>query len=189
MKQIETTIKILKKVINDPYCDRMTKSVVIGYLGELILKNKLEKEGLSVDHKGKQSKYDLEYEKNDTIFKIDVKTSKLKDEHKWGVKYWGWALSQGNKTKELNCTHFVCLALDEQLDAYEYFVIPAKNAKLFPSARGQFNSVNHGLIVFPKGSKKVTDKKWMESINRSEKLIKKYVLRAKKNSLLSKKII
>jgi UDP-N-acetylglucosamine transferase subunit ALG13 len=85
---ITKTIDLLRKVILDGNCERMNKSTVIGFLGELIVKEQLEKAGIIVEHCGNQTGYDLSIGEGNGI-KIDVKTSRLKDEFSCGCKHWG----------------------------------------------------------------------------------------------------
>ena len=73
MNKISKSIKLLQRVIRDSNCGRMNLSTVKGYLGELLVKNKLEQEGFKVDHAGNQSGYDLRI----GGAKIDVKFSTL----------------------------------------------------------------------------------------------------------------
>ena len=61
MSNVSDTIDLLKKVILDPNCSRMNQSTVKGYLGELLVKAKLESEGALVEHLGNQRGYDLQF--------------------------------------------------------------------------------------------------------------------------------
>lgn len=76
MKNLKNTIELLKEVIRDENCSRMNKSGVKGYLGELIVLQKLQYEGLKPEHFGNQSGIDIIVNN----VKIDVKTSTLKDD-------------------------------------------------------------------------------------------------------------
>lgn len=58
---ITNTISLLRKIIFDTNCDRMNKSTIKGFLGELIVKERLEEVGFEVKHQGNQSGYDLSF--------------------------------------------------------------------------------------------------------------------------------
>lgn len=187
MKKFKSTIKLLKKILNDPNCQRMNKAIVVGYLGELIIKNKLEKEGYKVTHRGNHGKYDLEFFKNEVLYRIDVKTSTFKDEHKWGHKYWGWPLVIS--TKDLTCSHFVCLALDEKYNEKAMYIISQKKVKFFSKALGQFKSVKHGFGLFPGKIPKILDKRWYKFMKKSKNLLDKgIIIKLTKGVKLSKEI-
>lgn len=144
---IDNTINRLKQIITDKNCERMNKSTLKGFWGELIVRRQLESEGFVVEHYGNQAGYDLFIK--DQNLKIDVKTSVLKDEFKWGIEYWGWALVHESKQKEITATHFVCLGCDRELNAKIFVVIPTEITRKFPKGIRQFSKVKHGLIVFP----------------------------------------
>jgi hypothetical protein len=148
MSNINDTIELIKKVIFDPNCARMNLSNVKGYLGELLVKAKLESEGVEVTHLGNQSGYDLELVYKGKVFKIDVKFSTLKCEYQRGEENWGWALIHQNKKREVTCTHYVCIAVDPKLEAVGYYVIRRENAELFLSGVGQFTGVKHSFMLF-----------------------------------------
>ena len=147
-----STINLLKRVIRDKNCQRMNLSNVKGYLGELIVKEQLERDGFTVEHHGNQTGYDLSID-TDRRIKIDVKASCLKDEYSWGNPYWGWALLHENKKKPVSATHFVCVGFNDNLDASIYIVIPTEIVDEFPSGIKQFSRVKNGLCLFPDGSR------------------------------------
>jgi hypothetical protein len=142
------TIALLRKVIKDPVCGRMNMSTIKGFLGELIVKERLEDAGFEVDHRGNQSGYDLSFWSEDQEFRIDVKTSTLKDELSCGRLHWGWALVHSNKRKAVSATHFMCVGLDESFEARRFILIPSEWAGKFPAGIGQFNRVKHALCAF-----------------------------------------
>ena len=144
---ISTTITRLTDIITDPNCTRMNLSTVKGYLGELLIKKKLEDEGLEVVHHGNQSGYDLSIVNTD--IKIDVKTSLPKDEFKWHKDYWGWALLHENKKKDIKASHIVCLGLKKNYSPYFFIVIPIERVGIFPRGIKQFSKVKHSLVVTP----------------------------------------
>lgn len=148
MNNINDTIEIIKKLILDPNCSRMNLSNVKGYLGELLVKAKLEGEGIEVTHLGNQSGYDLEFNYKEKIFKIDVKFSTLKSEFHPQQSNWGWALVHQNKKRTVSCTHFVCVAVDRELEIIGYYVIPQSHAESFLSGVGRFKGVKHGFLLF-----------------------------------------
>ena len=182
------TIESLRGILNDPNCEHMNKSNVKGYLGELIVKNKLEGEGVNVLHKGNQCGYDLEFQHKNTTFKIDVKLSTLKME--LGREVWGWALLHENKSKPITCSHFICVALNKQFKEKYYFIIAAKDIKLFPSAdhrgTGQFSKVKYCFMHLPRIKKTFSKKIYDGSIVESYKLLSQnivYKVESKKDIL------
>jgi len=122
----------------------MNLSNIKGYLGELYVIRKLQSEGGSIIQKGNQSGYDVGYNN----YKIDVKMSSHKDDLNAGFKFWGWALKQKNKKKPISCTHFVCIALDDNSNSKYYFIINSKHINSFPKGIGQFKSVNNGFSYY-----------------------------------------
>lgn len=148
MNNINDTIELLKKIILDPHCSRMNLSTVKGYLGELIVKAKLESEEVRVKHLGNQSGYDLEVISIGEVFKIDVKFSAFKREYHSQQDNWGWALIHGNKQRQISCTHIVCVAVDHALDVVNYYVIPKQHIELFPPGAGRFRRVKHSFLLF-----------------------------------------
>jgi hypothetical protein len=124
----------------------MNLSTVKGYLGELLVKDLLESEGVSVEHRGNQSGFDLQFSLAAEI-RVDVKMSTPKDEYKWGADYWGWALVQESKKKKLTATHFVCVGCSTKLEIERLFVVAAKDVNRFPQGIGQFSKVKHGMIL------------------------------------------
>ena len=142
------TISLLRRVIRDPNCERMNMSTIKGFVGELIVRERLEDAGFEVDHRGNQSGYDLSFWVDDQEFRIDVKTSTLKDELSCGRPHWGWALVHSNKKKAVSATHFICVGLDEDFEAQRFIIIPAEWAAKFPEGIGQLSKVKHGLCAF-----------------------------------------
>ena len=145
---VTKTIELLRKIILDKNCERMNKSTVVGFLGELIVREQLEKSDIDVEHCGNQTGYDLAIGQNRKI-RIDAKSSRLKDEYSWGCDHWGWALVHSNKKKEISATHFICVGLDHDLNASRFILIPANMANKFPPGIRQFNKVSHSMSVFP----------------------------------------
>jgi hypothetical protein len=146
MKHLDRSIKRLKTIISDPHCKKMNLSNIKGYLGELFVAQKLISEGLKIEMRGNQSGYDIEVPK----FKIaiDVKFSTIKSEVKNCPNYWGWALKHKNKVKPISCTHFICVAVDEELNPFKYYILTANNLNKFPqSAIGQFKNVERGCVL------------------------------------------
>jgi hypothetical protein len=160
----KTSIERLKDIITDENCKKMNLSNVKGYLGELIVLEKLLKEKVTVEQKGNQSGYDIEI--IDLGIKIDVKLSTIKTEVKNCPPYWGWAIKHENKKRDLTATHFVCVALNVDFSVKDFYVIKAKDYKHFPkSAIGQFGKVKNGFTI-------LSDKKTIESI--ADKKLKEY---------------
>ena len=151
MSRYSESLNQLKKVLIDPYCSKhMNCSTIKGFYGELLLAEKLEQEGLSVTHKGNQCGYDLEYRNGNKTIKIDVKSSTLKNEIKKNKDFfsWGWALKHTNKTRPVSCTHFACIALDENYNVCKYLIINAKDLDKFPRYENtQFKNVERGLVL------------------------------------------
>ncbi len=173
---ITSTIELLRKIVLDKNCDHMNKSTVVGYLGELIVKNQLELCGFNVDHKGNQTGYDLLIKNGDV--KIDVKTSRLKIEFSRDVRNWGWALVHSNKQKQISATHFICLAFNDDLSINQMILIPADVAIKFPQGIGQFPGVINGLVILPDGGSvnKLTIKQ-IEYLNECKKRLRNKSIR------------
>jgi len=142
------TIKRLKKIILDENCKNMNKSTVKGFLGELLVKNKLKQEGHNFKHIGNQADVDLELKNSNS--RIDVKTSILKREIKNLPEYWGWALKQKSKKRKISSSHLICIALFKDLSIDAFYIIRTKDLKEFQkSPIGRFNKVEKGFMVFP----------------------------------------
>jgi len=164
MKNINRTINLLKEIIKDENCRHMNLSTIKGYLGELIVKAKLESEGCMVKQKGNQCGYDLDFEN----IKIDVKTSSLKEETP-GKLGWGWALKQKSKKRRLSCTHFVCLALDKNYNEKSFYIIKKEDIRKFPSNSKRFKNVEYRFDVYL--NENINDKKVLK-VDIKEKLRK-----------------
>lgn len=174
-------IALLKKILKKDAFKRMNKGTVVGFLGELIVKQKLEDEGYEIKHSGNCASIDLLYKIGDKEIKIDVKTSRPKDEISCGIHYWGWPLSKS--AKQCKCSHYICVALDKDYNVKNYFVINVKEIEKFPNGLGQFSTkVNCAFIVFPKG--KYNIKRLKQSNNIAKKELDKIQLC---QSLLKKK--
>ena len=143
---LDKTIKQLKQVITDENCEKMNLSNIKGYLGELLVIKKLAENTANIIQKGNQSGYDIELP--DQNIQIDVKYSTIKSEVKNCPPYWGWALKHQNKTKPISCSHFLCVAANQNYDPEDYYVIKSRNLDLFPeSAIRQFKNVERGLCL------------------------------------------
>ncbi len=196
MKSIQSTIKLLKNILRDDNCDRMNHSVIVGYLGELLVKSKLEKElnkkGVQIIHKGNQSGYDLAIDGRS--IEIDVKTSTLKDEVKDFPPYWGWALKHANKTRPISCSHFVCIALNSNFKPRSFYVIKAKHVKYFSSGFAQFRNVERSFIIMPReNERKISTSNKIAKVRKalaiSKKLLNRGVaVQVNQNGNLSRKL-
>lgn len=145
MNSVRKTIDVLKEIIQDENCSHMNLSTIKGYLGELIVKLKLEKEGCSIIQKGNQSGYDLKFKD----IKIDVKTSSFKKETFNSPFSWGWALKQKSKKRLISCTHFVCVALNKNYKVDAFYIIKKENIKYFPKGIKRFKGVQKVFSVLP----------------------------------------
>lgn len=167
---------MLKQVLNDPNCNRLNKSNIKGYIGELyvykLLKNNPH---LIVEHLGNQSGYDIKV--NDGQIRIDVKTSTLKNEYGFAkeVFYWGWALKSRSK-KKISCTHFVLVALDQRYKAIKFYILKSGHVAKFPSSAGQFGSIQNSFIV----PKKAIVIRQLKKLAKKDKNIKKLYLNLQK---------
>lgn len=160
MRNINKTIQRLRAIISDGNCKKMNLSNIKGYLGELLVIQKLLDEGHEIIQKGNQSGYDIEIPNKE--IKIDVKFSTIKTEVANCPPYWGWALKHKNKQKEISCSHFVCVAVDKELKPLNYYIIKASNLCHFPSsAIGQFKNVERsfGLLKNHRQILSIEDKK------------------------------
>ncbi len=149
LPQIEKTIQRLQEVIADLNCTKMNLSTVKGYLGELLVAQKLTDEGATIRMVGNHSGYDLEIP--DFGVRIDVKFSTIKSEVKGCPDYWGWALKHASKLKDITCTHIVLVAVDRQFQPVKFYVVRASMLDRFPaSAIRQFKNVVHGCVLLVK---------------------------------------
>ncbi len=182
MGNINQTIALLREVIADDNCSRMNLSTVKGYLGELLVKAKLQSERLAVGHMGNQSGYDLQA----GSLRIDVKFSTLKNEFGTDGHYWGWALVHGNKQRAISCTHIVCVAVDDANSVTSYYVIPRAHINWFPHGVGQFGRVKHGFVVVNGKRLPSADRKWLAFHKRSQQLLNgKKAIRVRRGGNLS----
>jgi hypothetical protein len=153
---LSKTIERIRDVILDANTERMNKSTLVGFLGELIVLKKLREEGLNCTAIGNQSGHDIEVEQTPKgILKIDVKASRLKDEFvsKTKLKNWGWALKHKSKKKPISCTHFICVAFTNVLSVKSFYVIPKNKYGKFPHGTGQFSAVENGFVIFTSSAK------------------------------------
>jgi len=158
MPNFEKSIEKLKSVIFDENCKSMNLSNIKGYLGELLVAQKLITEGCKIKMLGNQSGYDIEIPK--TKITIDVKFSTIKSEVKDCPKYWGWALKHKNKKRPITCSHFICVASDEELNPIKYYILKADHLERCPkSAIGQFKNVEKGLVLLKDSNEINTIKK------------------------------
>lgn len=147
----------LRAVLLNPYCRaHMNTSGLKGFLGELLLRELLQHAGHTVRHLGNQHGTDLQLPA--IGLSIDVKTSTQKEEIP-GCQHWGWALVSGSKTKALNFTHVVCVALDETLALGELFVVRKDELHEFPGSIPPFTKNKHILVVPVAGHKPSNDAK------------------------------
>lgn len=151
-ESIDDAIDLLRRVIRSEQCARLSKSTIVGFLGEVLVKKMLRAEGKDVDHKGNQSGIDLEYKSNGQSIKIDVKTSTRKQEflkNVDGFTHWGWAMKKKEENKAPS--HFVCVGLDVEYQVESVFVVPHQcldNLAIAENDRmGQFKKVTHGLLL------------------------------------------
>jgi hypothetical protein len=142
-----SAIDLLRQVALSADYEKMNRSTVKGFLGELLVKARLEGEGVRVEHFGNQNGFDLSFPIAGKIVRADVKLSLPKDEFQWGFEYWGWALLHENKKKVISATHFICVGCSESLDLESIFVVRATDVSLFPKGIRQFSKVRHGLVV------------------------------------------
>ena len=167
MRQIGKTISLLKRIIKDKNCERMNTSTVKGYLGELLVIQKLGKEGKTIKQAGKQTSYDFAYNNK----RIEVKTSIPKDDFKLGYKYWGWGLKHVNK-KKVSATHFICLAVDEALRPHKYFIFKVEDLKHFPRGAWQFKKLER-VFHYSEGNRKISAARQRSIFLKSRNLLRK----------------
>lgn len=147
----EPTIEKLRALIQDPVANAsMNLSTIKGFLGELLVAERLQTEGADVLLKGNQSGHDLEIDGG--AIKIDVKLSTLKSEVKGCPNYWGWPLRfERNVDKDVTCTHFVCIGVNDELKPVRFYVIEAGDLTRFPQCTiPQFKKVKHGFAKLEK---------------------------------------
>jgi len=165
---VAKSIDLLRAVVLSPDCAKMNLSTVKGYMGELLVKQRLEAElgSIRVEHFGNQHGHDLQYVLSGKTVKIDVKTSTAKDERHWGFRYWSWALLTDTK-KKISATHFVCAGLNDQLKLQALFVVAVTDLHRFPRDTGQFRNNKHVLFLPqsepPEASPGVTNEMYVQS--------------------------
>jgi hypothetical protein len=149
---IDDAIGHLRSVLRSKECGYMSKSNIVGYLGELLVRKMLESEGCKVIHLGNQRGVDLEYQSPKGKIRIDVKTSMRKKEFlkkREDFVHWGWAMRE--KAKGRSPSHFVCLGLDATYGVEDIFVLQTPSLGLIEikdgEGLGQFNGVSHGLLL------------------------------------------
>lgn len=141
-KNILLMIEGLKDILKNSESQFMNKSTVVGFLGELCVKQQLNAEGGLFVHRGNQSGVDLVNEK--LKIKIDVKTSTIKDFDK-PYPNWGWALLSKSKP---TATHYICVALDINFDVDAYYIIHSEDLELFPSPNDKrFKNLKYVLNI------------------------------------------
>lgn len=143
----ESTINLLRKLIRSPDCEKMNRSSAKGFLGELLVKKRLVSEGIPTEHLGNQNGFDLRFVANGIIVCADVKMSMPKDEFKWGIECWGWALQHENKKKNPPTTHYICVGCSELLELEVLYVVPKSRVIDFPKGIRQFSKVKHALVL------------------------------------------
>ena len=137
-------IKKLITVLNDPESQFMNKSTIVGFLGELYVKQRLNAEGGLFVHRGNQSGVDLVNQSFE--IRIDVKTSTIKDFDK-PYPNWGWALLSSTKSKP-TATHYICVALDVNFEVDAYYIIHSEDLELFPSPNDRrFKNLKYVLNI------------------------------------------
>lgn len=143
--------KKILSILNDPEFSQMNKSNLLGFLGEIYVKEKLIGEGFEVQHKGNQSPVDLIINNAGEVVNIDVKLSSRKyhNRRKRGKHHfhWGWALTRSTKTKSISATHYVCVALNDEYLPQAYYIVRASDLNKFPGDNGQFTHVSASLLI------------------------------------------
>ncbi len=172
--EFKRTIALLKQISFDPRCERMNRSSITGYLGELYVLEKLQREGRCVKQMGKQCAYDLLLDG----IQIDVKCSTLKKEGKNNPRHWGWALKNKRK-KKVGCDVFVCLALSKKLTPKSYYIVLPKDLGGFHSGFRQYNTIEKAFHVRgtnqPPGPK--ASQQLLSKLDYDEKLLKHGVIK------------
>jgi hypothetical protein len=160
----------------------MNRSVVTGFLGELVLGALLQADGYAVEHYGGQHGVDVCVPK--LRVRIDVKTSTLKTE--LGMRLWGWALQSGSKKKALNFTHVVCVALDEAFQLSALYVVNVADLEKFPAGVSPFKN-NKRIFLVPRDNADILDldhlkKDQAEALKLSSVRVREGVVRVATNS-------
>ena len=153
---LKQTIKRLRAVACDLNCERMNKSNVVGFLGEVLVRQKLEMEGVSVLHKGGQCGYDLELPNGVTI---DVKTARPRLLTGTDLYHWGWALKSASKG-HISATHFVCVELTDDCEVRGLHVIRAQDVETFPPSAGRYSGVQHTYQTYERYPKLSPTSPW-----------------------------
>lgn len=177
-------IKNLVSILNHSESQFMNKSTVIGFLGELYVKEKLIKENnldYEIIHKGNQSNVDLIIKDagNNLIAKIDVKTSRKKELDTIHPN-WGWAIHQKTKNK-ITATHYICVALDEKFEVDSLFLINTNVMNELPEVYdSRFKNMTKALNI-SSSEDELLD---LENYSLSHKLIKEGIIQKIQNESL-----
>jgi hypothetical protein len=184
---LQVTIERLKQVILDPNCEKMNKSTVVGFLGEIMVFEKLKSEGLEIFHKGNQAGYDLEVENGPTI---DVKACTPRDEFGNDKGFWGWALLSASKKRALSFSHIVCVAFSRTLDVHCFYVIKADVLQQFPPSIKRYSKVLRCYNIFDSVDSIPKNRKYWEPVRLGCLTAKEngYVAAVKPNESLRQKL-
>jgi hypothetical protein len=133
-EKINEAIGKLKALQSDDILKQLMDQIV-GFIGELIVIEKLIEEGMDPKHIGGKKKYDIECNGK----RIEVRTSSSRSQ-KDESKVWGWNLRKINQ-KESNCSHIICIQLDDKLDATKYLIIKSEDVKHFPESKTKYDLI------------------------------------------------
>jgi hypothetical protein len=170
----------------DPHCTKMNKSTVVGYLGEIVVREKLISEGLTVEHFGNQTGFDLKIENGP---RIDVKACTRRSDFGTDADFWGWALLSESKKRKINFTHIICVAFTTALDVHKFYVIHTDNLSKFPKSSPRFKGVLRCYNVFDRVPPLLKKSQWFKCRRGCEKALQGgYVIAVKPNENLSKHV-
>jgi hypothetical protein len=181
---LHRSVTRLKAVILDPHCKRMNKSSVVGFLGEVVVRQKLEMEGLQVEHHGNQTGYDLEVHGGP---KIDVKACTPRSYFGDSANCWGWALLSKSKKRKISFQYLVCVAFNSSLNVSAFYVVNTKDLRKFPESSARFRGVLRAFNIFENVPKLSKTSPWFRVRRECEKAVRLgYAKKVKPNEKLSK---
>lgn len=144
-KEIDETIRLIREIILDPNCRGLNVASIKGLLGELYVKQLLEREGQQVIHKTRNVGYDLEIYPG---IRIDVKLSTIKGTPEYPD--WGWTL-QRSQQEEFKCTHIVGVGVNKNLEAERIAIIRTLDLEQFPEVDGKYEDVLRSFTLMLDG--------------------------------------
>ena len=139
--------------------DYPTRGDVMGYFGELVVRNELKKREIPYTAKGGQGGYDILANGK----KLEVRTSQLKQERCFPkhIKAWGWKLQARDVRKDkkpvpLKYDLISLVKLNDDWDQYDIFLFSKEEVEKMDEIHyGGYQTVARGIYLFPDKIEKV----------------------------------